>query len=262
MIDEGRMAHSGQIWAIIAKMKPRRVEILGDPQQVPYVNFSTLPMFCGQFTGFDSVETKNETYRLSVKAAAAVLHMYSGKLRVKGTKDGGVPFRGDLNVVKISSIAEVPKRQGVLYACFYQWEKQQLLKSGFCAGHVKLISAKEKHRCGVSTVVEVQGADYAEICIVRLENRPKRGTIYSEERRVNSILTRSWNKVTYYTACDVDMLSVWIRFGSTIENISRVSGEYDVVNSDGSIEYNALKPYVPINFGKVVGNAGVISIDY
>lgn len=256
-IDEGRMAHSGQLLMVMSMLTPRRVKVLGDPQQVPYVNFSKVSMLYRDFTMWNDIETKFDTYRLSVKAAACVLHMYEGKLRVKGVKNNGSPYMGELSVVKINSINDIPK-EDVMHSCFMQAEKETLLKGKYCKNH----SRSSEHSCKVKTVVEIQGSDTDNLSIVRFESRVLKDSIYSEAKRVNSVLTRSCNKVTYYTACDTDMLATWIRVGCTYENMARVRGEYDGFDDDGKFVYNLKKPYVAPKFSQLASAAGFVSSVY
>lgn len=258
IVDEARMVHAGQLYALISHMRPASVETLGDPQQVPYVNFTSIPMSKSVLVG-DSVDSKNHSYRLSVRGAACALHMYDGLLRVKGTKDKGKPFEGKISVNLISSVNEIPKssERDVIYICFYQWEKKEMIKAGFCPGH----NSSREHVCKVFTVVEAQGSDCGKAVIVSLEPRAKTGTIRSQVKRVNSVLTRSWNVIDCYTMCITDMVSVWLRTLQTDENIKRVQGYYDTVEN-GVITYNALLKYTKPDFVLLSQAAGIRSVDY
>lgn len=256
-IDEGRMLHSGQVMAAVHLLNPQRVEILGDPQQVPYVNFSNVFMMHGSSLKFEQTVEHNITYRLPIRVAAMVAHMYDGKIRVGGKKNNGSPFEGDTSVIKINAYNEVPKLSNVLYICFYQWEKKQLIQSGYCKNH----STNADHRCSVLSVVEAQGSDFADVIVVRLEPRSRRGTIYSEPQRVNSALTRAWRSVKYYTTCDNDMLATWMRVGATNESISRVMGEYDITLGE-EVLYNELCEYKKPDFRKLASKAKFTTIDY
>jgi len=259
LFDEARMLHSGQVIMAINLLKPKRVVMLGDPQQVPYVNFTNVLMLHGEFKWHTSVEHQYNTYRLPVRVAAIVSHMYDGMLRVKGTKDNGKPYDGDVAVVKINSLSEVPRIPGTFYMCFFQYEKVELLHGGFCPNH----SRNPDHVCNVATVVEAQGSDKRDVIIVRLDNRGRTGTIQSEARRVNSALTRCWKSVKYYTTYDNDMMSTWIRVGDTDDNRRRVLGEFDINLGDGGdIEYNILNDYKPPAFGALARRKGFSPIDY
>lgn len=252
-IDEALMAHAGQVFAAMAALRPRSVTMFGDDQQVPYVNFveAAIPLRLGLEWRFSEVRWVYDTIRLSVTAAASVLHMYEGKIRVKAV-EGHPIAEGTAEVVKVAALASVPRPVHAdpkkhLCLTFSQQDKADMIKQGFCLTHPKRFDAEHSKICQVRTIVEAQGADTEFVTLYRSETRRVDG-IYSQAKRVNVALTRAKRGTVYYTANDRDMATLWILSGKTVENFRRVRGEYDEIDDKGVTHYNKLLPYKTPNW--------------
>jgi len=255
-IDEGLMAHAGQLMAVRSRFRGlEEFYILGDPKQVTFVNLvkSRIPTLSYKnISDRLNVEWQYTTYRLSVKVAVCALHIYDGMLRVCDNAS-----EGRVEVVKIMNIKEVPNKPHGVYLSHYQHEKQELMRGGYDKSRVC-----NEHTTHVSSVVEFQGDAADDVNLVRFQVRDNVNMLYSADDRVNSSVTRSRNKMVYYTMNDTDKTSVWLRLMQTEENYKRVRGEYDVVDANGVRHYNKLKPWVAPDFRRLCRDNNINSADY
>jgi len=244
LIDECTMAHSGQVVACLSYLKPQKVIALGDSQQMHYVNFvsNKVDMRYGSALTFTATEWLYDSYRLSVAAASALLHRYEGKIRATGSWDDGVPYAGDLRVIKCDKVQDVPlptvyDPKAKLYLTFSQADKALLISRGYCVGHVNT----QEHVCMVRTIVEAEGNTALDVVVYRSEPRNTH-SIYLEDGRVTVALSRAKRDLHYYTANTQDKLSMWMYHGLDPEGLARARGDYDIFEG-GSRLRNARRPY-------------------
>jgi hypothetical protein len=241
-IDEIYKLHAGQVYAMINFSEATSVVVMGDPQQIPYVNRARSVM--AKYTKFApqmSVEWLYKTYRFGPLIGAMMLHMYEGKARchmISGSHENGDAVFKDTKVSlrQIDSLAAVPRRNDAQYLTMYQWEKAELIRSKYCEGHTS-----KEHNCRVRTADEFQGNQADTIIYVCLDGRPQKDMLYDNKRYVNSLLTRVRKEFIYYTKRKSCLLRNLIAHRKNID-IQRVQGEFDRV-VDGDVRYNAIVPY-------------------
>jgi len=140
--DEALMVYAGDIVALSVVVNHLPMRLFGDLRQIPYINRTNLP--CVKHLIKDlllpgNIDYRNVSYRIPRDIAA----------RIYDVHEGGVFTTNEIIkstfVVQISTFADVPVEQDVLYLTMKQSDKQVLISNGFPNVH----TVHEKQGCAV-----------------------------------------------------------------------------------------------------------------
>lgn len=187
LMDEALMAHAGTIGFAAALTGTKKVLIIGDIHQIPYVDrehmcklqYETPAVFA------DVTSVKEITYRCPMDVTYAISDLY--------------PNLCTMSLVTVSvnqkpwssNNTHVPKTvEGCLYLTHTQPDKDALLKAGYGKGAGS----------AVMTIHEAQGLTYAHVICVR--SQPKALAIYSRSEYALVAISRHTKTFVYYTDTD------------------------------------------------------------
>lgn len=193
VLDEALMKHPGEILPIILLTNPKCVRLIGDTQQIPFVNRT---QYLHQYKSIQLPVTEylNNSYRCPADVISTVANMYS--YGVTSSND----IRSSRNAKIIKALADIPladhdwKKTSVL--TFKQNEKQ-LMIDFFSSLNLDV---------QVNTIHEFQGNQNENIVVIRA---PKHSVVteslYHRKNYALVAITRHTKSFTYYT-CFKDVL--------------------------------------------------------
>nr|QQP18763.1 RNA-dependent RNA polymerase [Soybean thrips nege-like virus 1] len=235
-IDEALMQHPGAIYFAICMSKAKRVRMLGDMLQIPYVNRT--PGFVVKYDNLMHLAPVSETLYISYRCPADVCRRLNEHYLKFNSANGfpkgmcAVRNPGNTCVVKKIHNEIVPIDPEYVYLTFTQSDKKKL--------------KTKAPRCHVSTVHEFQGKESRKIRVVRFD--PFKDTeIFKRFNYALVALTRHTESLEYYTRVDTDALSKLI----AVDNVTKFSAHSDaeigeiVVERAGAINaFEYLEPAV------------------
>lgn len=188
-IDEALMVHAGLIAYAISRAKVREVVMLGDKNQIPFIDrygllplkYSDLFMWCGVS------EERNVTYRCPMDVTCALEKFYPG-LRTTNSNSASV---------SLSALSEcVPKINGALYLTWTQDDKAKLKLDGY-----------DKYG-KVLTIHEAQGQTFKQVLMVRYQVKDLE--LFKSTPHAIVAISRHTESLKYFTPVD-DALTSLIR---------------------------------------------------
>jgi len=182
--DESFMVHFAEILLAIMKSKCRKVFMMGDPAQIPFV--SRVVSFDLKYQSYVSpnVEYRDVTYRVP-EAHLDMLRVFYPNISSRNNYSASAP------TIEYCKTGE-PKITGYdVIICFTQNEKA--------------ILAEVNPGENVNTIHEVQGNTYDNVVIVRLVKHENQ--IYDSEPHLRVAISRQRKKLHYLTVNDSDLLS-------------------------------------------------------
>jgi hypothetical protein len=211
-VDEALMLHPGSVVFVMMKTRCKRMVLLGDRAQIPYIN--RLTQVDARCTGYDFVddgEVLSVSYRCPVDVAARLSGFYKDGMKSKNGRKETVRMQ------RISNLSQVPKLADVKYLVYKQSEKEELRQKGY----------------NVSTIHEFQGEQSKKIFVVRLSNKMAESIYMSKEHALVAI-SRHTEEFCYYTFVVTDALARLC--GKSISE-----GEYKLHLVGGYEDYYVLK---------------------
>nr|UTQ79654.1 replicase protein [Aphis craccivora nege-like virus 1] len=226
-IDEALMQHPGKIIAVALKTKCKKMYLLGDTLQIPYINriagvnclFSNMKEILSGDT-----EILNVSYRCPKDVASL--------LRVAYINETGKPMvttstvARSLSLKKIHTISEVPVIKDSVYLTFTQSDKH-------C---IEQLFLKQKAEIVVKTVHEFQGDQHPDVRVVRL-SKISSDTIFNNPPHVLVALTRHTRSLTYYTTITNDGLSKFIQTKITSQSLQQSTYKPDRLSSGFDVAF-------------------------
>lgn len=178
-IDEALMKHPGEIFLVCLFSKCKTLHLLGDPNQIGYINrLGTVSIRFGDFKKFFSpTRTLKTSYRCPQDVMAALYDRYEG-----GTKSASRERR-TMSSRPFTTVNAIPKDNNQYkYLVFKQSEKELLKRSCY----------------NVSTVHEFQEKQAENIIAVRTSTKEKE-EIYNSPSHILVMMSRHTKSFTYYT---------------------------------------------------------------
>nr|CAI5383846.1 polyprotein [Oxera neriifolia associated virus] len=177
-IDEALMSHFGVIVLISALVRPKKIFLIGDRNQIPFIC-----RLAGVKTAFHNPadflpvsRNLSNTYRCPIDVAALLSSHYPCGMKSLN------PRKRSLSFERIRHLGDVPKREDVQYLTFKQMEKRTLLQQGYK---------------NVKTVHEFQGSQARVVYVVRLSNKSQ-DPIYNQSRHTTVAISRHTEKLVYF----------------------------------------------------------------
>ncbi|APG77660.1 RdRp [Hubei virga-like virus 17] len=187
-VDEALMVHPGQIIYCAVKASANKVVCVGDDAQIPYD--PRIPTAVTTSEVLKNMSHISEVLSVSHRCPLDVVHYLNATKNYKGVVTTTNYNAITMSVAKISTLADVPKKKGVIYLTFTQNEKIQLANDGY----------------QVNTIHEFQGKQNNEVALVRLNS--KNISIYGWSQHILVALTRHTDKFVYYTVTDDDTAKI------------------------------------------------------
>ncbi|URQ09136.1 RNA-dependent RNA polymerase [Halyomorpha halys negev-like virus 1] len=178
-IDEALLVHCG-IWCWISLLSNcKRMIVVGDIAQIPYINRSGLEI---HYNEPQSWKTESDLLKIDYRNPLDIVHWLhtSGYYTFPVTGTSKITY--STSVVNIGGVADIPRSGFKKYLTFTQSEKTQLVEAGFDA----------------CTIHEYQGSQATDVALVRL-NQKDADTIYKSRPHILVALTRHTNSFRYYT---------------------------------------------------------------
>jgi len=186
--DESFMVHFAEILLSVIKCGCRKVFMMGDPSQIPFV--SRVISFDLKYQQYISknIEFRNTTYRVP-EAHLPILRPFYPNIISLNTNDVNYP------IVETLKSSEPVVRGFNVIICFTQFEKLTLMECN--PGEL------------IHTIHEVQGNTYSNVCIVRIVKHENQ--IYDSIPHIIVAVSRHRRNLTYMTVNDKDKLSQLFR---------------------------------------------------
>lgn len=186
------MIHAGEILLCAKKVNAKTVKLIGDTQQIPYIN--RLPQYevknhdPNKFTICD--EVLSVSYRCTQSTTLLLSQFYDQGMLVTSNVNNEMKRILFRNLQSI----EFQEKDNV-YLTFKQAEKDEISK------HCKLNNFNIK----IFTIHEYQGQQEKHVSVIRMMNRTE--AIYDSKPHIIVALSRHTNSFTYYTPVSDDVLS-------------------------------------------------------
>lgn len=195
LMDEALMAHAGTIGFAVALTGTKKVLIIGDIHQIPYVDrehmcklqYETPAVFA------DVTSVKEITYRCPMDVTYAISDLYPNLCTMSLVTVSVNQKPWSSNNTHVTKTVE-----GCLYLTHTQPDKDALIKAGYGKGAGS----------AVMTIHEAQGLTYAHVVCIR--SQPKALAIYSRSEYALVAISRHTKSFVYYTDVD-DALTKLIR---------------------------------------------------
>lgn len=197
-IDEALLVHCGTWMWVVFHSSCRKLVVVGDEAQIPYINRNGFSTAYHLPTSWD---IPRRTLSVNHRNPLDIVQFLNSGNFYKFVVTGTSSFFHSVTFVKIFGIANVPLRDSVQYLTFTQAEKSILLSSGF----------------NVKTIHEFQGSQSKEIALVRL-NTKEADVIYKSRPHILVALTRHRQSFVYYsvtvdtTASIVNNIATYTKF--------------------------------------------------
>lgn len=178
-LDEALMKHCGSWMWVYHLSGCRRMYVVGDRAQIPYIERSGVVTKYSIVQGLQNVEYLSTSYRcpLDIVKWLNDLGCYHPE-KVWGCSE----VDRSVTYSVVHGVSQVPRVDGAKYLTFTQAEKDSLSREGY----------------DVNTVHEYQGNQKADVILVRLEVK-EANKIYSSEPHILVALTRHTSSFRYIT---------------------------------------------------------------
>jgi hypothetical protein len=187
--DEALMQHPGKVIYVISASRCKKLVLLGDKAQIPYV--CRITEVQPRYIGYDWVEDVRHldtTVRCPIDVAAVLRKME--KINIFSIN---VDRRNTIGFSRIINISEVPGDKSIQYLTFTQDEKNLLIKT---------LKVNNHYKDNVSTVHEFQGKQAHTIYVVRV-NTVASVAIFNKSEYCLVALSRHTHKFRYYMTANV-----------------------------------------------------------
>lgn len=184
-VDEALMSHAGQLLLACAVAKVKEVMLLGDVNQVPFINrMSNVTVKYHQIANIchNTIQLKL-SYRITKTVAALISKSYGGGVKTTNNVSGEMSWRQG----GVSAIDRNTTNHHIL--TFKQSEKDLVISSGLT---------------NVSTIHEYQGKQSERITIFR--HSQNKETLYESEPHILVGISRHTKKLEYVTSVTTDNL--------------------------------------------------------
>lgn len=236
-VDEVMMVHVAMVLACAYHAEADVVYLYGDTQQIPAhsalgdfkLNFNT------PLSLFKVREVRNKSHRVPLDVCAVLSPMYldahtSFGFPV-GLKSSSTVLRS-LKLVKINAVSDMLQ--------YINESSQYLTFTHTTEGELNKLSPKFKPM----TIAAYQGSEHADIAIVRTSYSPA-DNIYNNEHICVTAITRHTKSLTYYTTCDLDVLSKWIKRSCSLTDLNIKTFGTSVNVGSFTTENSLVPTYVP-----------------
>lgn len=224
IIDEALMVHAGAVAALCAVVGCKSVMLLGDKNQIPYIDFDHVCTQRYSDISKYSAVSKNLrcTYRCPIDVCYVLRDCYPGIYTENNcARSMSVrPYSGSV----------IPKREGVLYLSHLKADKEMLVNNGY--GRMK--GSK------VLTVHEAQGLVSDHVIMVRSQTKPLQ--VYDLSGHAIVAISRHRKTFVYFTDTD-DAVSKFVRGSEVNEAGLR---EWNFISKASSVPMGM---YIPADVG-------------
>jgi len=208
-IDEALMQHAGIIAILCHFTQCRKMILLGDKCQIPFINrIPNIPIRLHLPTFVPVVETLSVSHRCPVDVAARLSPLYEGGMQSTNH------VNPSMRVTRCHNYSQVPRQGADVYLTFTKTDKLTLQSNGYSP---------------VFTVNEAQGKDYKNVFVVRLSHKEKE-PIFLDQSQALVSMSRHSKSLVYYTPILTDELSRKILRLPTSADIQSASTLPDVKN--------------------------------
>ncbi|XP_063383795.1 uncharacterized protein LOC134670057 [Cydia fagiglandana] len=178
-VDEALMEHPGKLFLVCLFSRCRNLYLLGDPNQLGYINRSDVTLLYDKSSiFFKPTENLNVSYRCPVD----VMAILSKRCDYDGSVYSASDVMRSLKCKNFTSLKDVPNSEGIKYLVFKQAEKKQMKEAGY----------------DVSTVHEYQGKEAARVVLVKM-SRNSRETQCESARHLVVAMSRHRESLVYYS---------------------------------------------------------------
>jgi hypothetical protein len=194
------MSHFGQIILCCCLSGATKIELLGDRNQIPFINrLGKYNMECETIKYPKKITYLDTSYTMPISACAALLKHYPKGLKTKNlnTKKMEKKF--------IRKKQDIPYDSLTQYLTFTQFDKLELINLGF-------------HNA--MTVHEVQGGRFDKVALCRLDHMED--SIYNSIPHAIVGISRHKDTFIYYTAGSSDAVSDFIKESEVAKNLRTV----------------------------------------
>ncbi|QUE41594.1 ORF1 [Indomegoura indica nege-like virus 1] len=226
-IDEALMHHAGAIAYIISLSGCKQVTLIGDKNQIPFVNRT--PDFRCEFSSIANVIPTTKHLNISFRCPLDIIY----RIHDQYPEDifSANKIYNSVYYKKISSASDVPINFKVQYLVFTQSEK----------------AVFEALKVRVATVHEFQGKEADTVFLVRL-NPYAQEEIFNNATYVLVALTRHKKSCVYYTRVPSDLVSKTIKVDRVLCHEINTRHELDKQHRIVVGDYSILEPTAPSSY--------------
>nr|QAY29259.1 putative RNA-dependent RNA-polymerase [Mill Lade virus] len=216
-LDEALLVHCG-LWSWVMKLSCcRKLYVVGDKAQIPYINRSNLSVNYAHPTDWRmEIKFLKTNYRNPLDIVYWLQSKKFYDFNVNGTSN----VFNSVKLIRIGGPGELPSRNNLKYLTFTQGEKSALLSMGL----------------NVNTIHEYQGSQSDNIAVVRL-NTKEADIIYKSKPHILVALTRHRKTFIYFTVKTDDLLSAEVLEISKYGKNNMLSVKLDLTGGSDSYRY-------------------------